>query len=173
MLWHFSGPAVRYVELSLEHARLSNSHQIPVYLYGSIPPYIYGDIGGVDRWIWFVLGNLLALAGVCPFVGSLSDLLGRRVVALLGASILVVGSVLATCAQSMNMFIAGTTIAGAGAGISELTALAVTSELAPTRKRGAYVAVLIFTIVPFVPSGLYANLIAGGSPLYRMKAFAY
>jgi hypothetical protein len=56
--------------------------------------------------------------------------------------------------------IAGTTIAGAAAGISELTALAVTSELAPTRKRGAYVAVLIFTIVPFVPSGFYAQMIA-------------
>ena len=52
-------------------------------------------------------------------------------------------------------------IAGAGAGVSELTALAVTSELAPTRKRGAYVAVLIFTILPFVPSGVYAQLIAG------------
>ena len=26
------------------------------------------------NWIWFVLANLLALAGVCPFVGSLSDL---------------------------------------------------------------------------------------------------
>lgn len=52
------------------------------------------------------------------------------------------------------------TIVGAGAGIAELTALAVTSELAPTRKRGKYVAVLIFTIVPFVPSGIYAQLIA-------------
>jgi MFS family permease len=52
-----------------------------------------------------VLGNLLALAGVCPFVGSLSDLLGRRYVALLGAALLVLGSLLATCAKSMNMFI--------------------------------------------------------------------
>jgi MFS family permease len=108
-----------------------------------------------------VLGNLLALAGVCPFVGSLSDLVGRRYVALLGASLLVVGTVIQTTAKNMNMFIAGSTIAGAAAGISELTALAVTSELAPTRKRGAYVAVLIFTILPFVPSGVYAQLIAG------------
>ncbi|KIW66046.1 hypothetical protein PV04_08255 [Phialophora macrospora] len=144
-------------------ALLWTGSQIPVYLYGSIPPYIYQDIGGVDRWIWFVLGNLLALAGVCPFVGSLSDLMGRRYVALLGATLLVLGSVIATCAKSMNMFIAGTTIAGAAAGISELTALAVTSELAPTRKRGAYVAVLIFTIVPFVPSGFYAQMIASHS----------
>jgi MFS family permease len=52
------------------------------------------------------------------------------------------------------------TIVGAGAGVAELTALAVTSELAPTRKRGQYVAILIFTIVPFVPSSFYAQLIA-------------
>jgi MFS family permease len=110
-----------------------------------------------------VLGNLLALAGVCPFVGSLSDLLGRRYVALLGSTLLVIGTVVATSAQTMGMFIAGTTIAGAAAGISELTALAVTSEMAPTRKRGAYVAVLIFTILPFVPSGIYAQLIAANS----------
>ena len=54
-------------------------------------------------------------------------------------------------------------IAGAGAGINELTALAVTSELAPTRKRGKYVAILIFTILPFCPSVLWGQLIASHS----------
>jgi hypothetical protein len=52
------------------------------------------------------------------------------------------------------------TFAGVGAGISELTALAATSELAPTAKRGKYVAVLVFTIIPFCPSILWAQLIA-------------
>jgi hypothetical protein len=52
------------------------------------------------------------------------------------------------------------TLAGVGAGINELTALAATSELAPTAKRGKYVAVLIFSIVPFCPSVLWAQLIA-------------
>jgi MFS family permease len=51
-------------------------------------------------------------------------------------------------------------LAGVGAGINELTALAATSELAPTAKRGKYVAVLIFTILPFCPSVLWAQLIA-------------
>ena len=50
--------------------------------------------------------------------------------------------------------------AGIGAGINELTALAVTSELAPTRKRGKYVAILVFTILPFCPSVLWGQLIA-------------
>lgn len=51
-------------------------------------------------------------------------------------------------------------LAGIGAGINELTALAVTSELAPTRKRGKYVAILVFTILPFCPSVLWGQLIA-------------
>lgn len=37
-----------------------------------VPPYIYGDIGGADRWIWFVLANLLSLAAVCPPVSGSS-----------------------------------------------------------------------------------------------------
>lgn len=143
--------------------------QIPLYLFGAIPPYIYGDIGGLDRWVWFVLGGLLSLAAVCPFVGSMSDLIGRRYVALLGSGLLCIGTAVATSAKDMNAFIAGMTIVGAGAGIAELTALAVTAELAPTAKRGKYVAVLIFTIVPFVPSGIYAQLIACESTLMIMN----
>jgi MFS family permease len=53
-------------------------------LSSQAPPYIYGELGGTDRWVWFVLANLLSLAAVCPFVGSMSDLFGRRYVALFG-----------------------------------------------------------------------------------------
>ncbi|KAG8629479.1 hypothetical protein KVT40_003344 [Elsinoe batatas] len=141
-------------------AFLWTGSQIPIYLFGGIPPIIYGDIGGADRWIWFVLGNLLALAGVCPFVGSLSDILGRRYVALIGATFLIIGMVVASTASTMNHFIGGMVISGAGAGINELTALAATSEMAPTRKRGKYVAILVFTIIPFCPSVLYGQLIS-------------
>lgn len=144
-------------------AFLWTGSQIPVYLFGGIPPYIYGDIGGTDRWIWFVLANLLSLAAVCPFVGSISDLIGRRYVALIGACSIMLGMVICSTAHTMNVFIGGMVFAGIGAGINELTALAVTSELAPTRKRGKYVAILVFTIIPFCPSVLWGQLIAAHS----------
>ena len=32
-------------------AFLWTGSQIPVYIFGGIPPYIYADIGGADRWI--------------------------------------------------------------------------------------------------------------------------
>jgi len=144
-------------------AFLWTGSQIPVYLFGGIPPYIYGDLGGIDRWIWFVLANLLSLASVCPFVGSISDLIGRRWVAIIGATFLIVGMIICSTAHSMNSFIGGMVFAGIGAGINELTALAVTSELAPTAQRGKYVAVLVFTIIPFCPSVLWGQLIASHS----------
>jgi len=141
-------------------AFLWTGSQIPVYLFGGVPPQIYADIGGADRWIWFVLANLLSLAAVCPFVGSLSDLMGRRYVALIGAAFIVVGMIICSTAHTMNTFICGMVFAGVGAGVNELTALAATSEMAPTSKRGKYVAILVFTIIPFCPSVLWAQLIA-------------
>lgn len=86
-------------------AFLWTGSQIPVYLLGGIPPLIYGDIGGLDRWVWFVLANLISLAAVCPFVGSLSDLIGRRYVSLIGSGLLVIAMIIAGLAQSMEMFI--------------------------------------------------------------------
>ena len=71
--------------------------------------------------------------------------------------------IVASTAHTMNIFICGMALAGVGAGINELTALAATSELAPTSKRGKYVAVLIFTILPFCPSVLWGQLIAANA----------
>ena len=52
-----------------------------------------------------VLANLLGLAGVCPFVGSISDLIGRRPVAIIGASLIVIGMIVCSTVNSMNYFI--------------------------------------------------------------------
>lgn len=68
--------------------------------------------------------------------------------------------IVCSTAKVMNIFIAGMAIAGAGAGCLELTALAATSEMAPTRKRGLYVSALVFTILPWCASVLWAQLIA-------------
>lgn len=144
----------------VSQAFLWTGSQIPVYLFGAVPPYIYTDIGGHDRWIWLVLANLLSLAAICPFVGSLSDLFGRRHVALVGAAFIVLGMIIVATAQSMNIVIGGMVFAGIGAGINELTALAATSEIAPVAQRGTYVGILVFTIVPFCPSVLYGQLIS-------------
>ncbi len=68
-------------------------------------PYIYGDIGGANRWVWFVLANLLGLAAVCPFVGAISDLLGRRYVAIGGSALIILGMIVCSTVHNMNNFI--------------------------------------------------------------------
>lgn len=51
------------------------------------------------------MAYLLALGAVCPFVGSLSDLMGRRYVAILGASLIIIGVTVSSTAHDMNVFI--------------------------------------------------------------------
>ena len=58
---------------------------------------------------------------------------------------------------------AGAVLCGFGAGLNELIALSGAAELVPARLRGAYVGGIVFTILPFVPSTLYAQLITKAS----------
>ena len=138
---------------------LWTASQIPLYLYGGIIPQIEDDIGGEDRYAWLLLGYLIPLASVTPFVGPFSDLFGRRNVALFAAVITIVGCIVNSTAHSMNVFIGGMVLLGIGAGILELTSLAVAGESAPTKHRGAYIGAIILTIIPYCPSVLYAQLI--------------
>ncbi len=69
------------------------------------PVYIYRDLGGVSYWVWFVTANLLATAAISPFVGALSDLMGRRYVAIIGNSTIILGQVICGSARGMDMFI--------------------------------------------------------------------
>lgn len=79
--------------------------QIPLFLFGSVLPLIYQDIGGVDRWVWFVIAYLIPNAALCPFVGALSDLFGRQKVAIVGQVCLIVGPIITATANSMNIAI--------------------------------------------------------------------
>lgn len=108
-------------------AFLWTNAQIPLYLYGmvlvplvpleilpsliltilsgGISPVIYGDIGGTTYWVWFITANLLSSAAVCPFVGALSDLLGRKHVAIIGCLAILTGQIICGTARTMNAFI--------------------------------------------------------------------
>lgn len=157
--------------------------QIPLYLFGSVLADIYSDIGGVDRWLWMVIGYLIPNAALCPFVGALSDMFGRRIVAAVGQILLIVGPIITSTAHTMNTAIGeyshhssprstsrtklrapgGQVISGLGAGLNELIAIAGTAEMVPVRKRGAYVGAVVLTILPFCPSALWAQLITQAS----------
>lgn len=79
--------------------------QIPLYFFGGVAPDIYADIGGFDRWIWMVIGYLIALAAIAPFCGAMSDLVGRRWVAVGGSVVIIIGMIVCATAKNMNNFI--------------------------------------------------------------------
>lgn len=142
--------------------------QIPLYLYGAVLPDIYADIGGAGgRYLWMVIGYLIPNSALCPFVGALSDLFGRRWVAAFGQVCLLIGPIVVSTAHSMNVAIGGMVISGLGAGFNELIALAGTSEMVPSAKRGMYVGLVVFTILPFCPSPLWAQLITQAAGSWR------
>lgn len=79
--------------------------QIPLYLFGGVLADVYGDIGGYDRWVWMIIAYLIPDAALCPFVGALSDLFGRKPVAIAGQIFLIVGPTVTSTAYTMNVAI--------------------------------------------------------------------
>lgn len=84
------------------------------------------DLGGeaATASVWLPVSNTLALASVAPFSGYLTDLFGRRDITLFGAVVIIAGWAIVGSAHSFGQGVAGMALAGAGAGIGELTALA-------------------------------------------------
>jgi len=79
--------------------------QIPLYMFGGVFPLIYNDIGGYYIYIWLIIGYLIPNAALCPFVGALSDLIGRKWVAAAGQIMLVVGPIVTATAEQMRVAI--------------------------------------------------------------------
>jgi MFS family permease len=87
--------------------------------------YMAADLGGtaLTSPSWIPVCNTLAVASVAPFSGYLTDIFGRRNITLIGSILIMVGIVVVGTAHHFGQAIAGMSIAGAGAGIGELTAL--------------------------------------------------
>ena len=79
--------------------------QIPLFLLGGVIPLIYNDVGDYDIWLWLVLGYLIPNSALCPFVGALSDLIGRKLVAAIGQILLIIGPIITVTAHGMHQAI--------------------------------------------------------------------
>ena len=86
--------------------------------------FIVPDLNAADTAVWLPVANTLAIAAVAPYTGYLQDLFGKRYIALFGALLICVGIVLVGTAHGFAQGVAGMAMAGAGAGIGELTGLA-------------------------------------------------
>ena len=98
--------------------------QVLLYFAGATLSFIAADVGGAEAIGWLPVANTLAIASVCPFVGYLQDLFGKRYIALFGAALLCIGCAVLGTAHSLGHALVGMAFAGAGAGVGELTGLA-------------------------------------------------
>ncbi|KIV98796.1 uncharacterized protein PV09_09448 [Verruconis gallopava] len=153
---------VRKLFASAFLAMLYTGSQIPLYFVGGCLTFIAEEIGGTNASIigWLPTANTLAIAAICPFVGYLDDLVGKRYITLLGAVFICLGCVLVGTAHSFAQAIIGMGFAGAGAGIGELTGLAGLNETVPVKYRGYITAVLTAFVFPFTPYVLYSELLS-------------
>ncbi len=106
------------------HGMVMIGSQLPLFFVGGTLAFIAADIGGATVEAWMPIAYSLVLASVAPFCGYLQDLFGRRNITLAGGIVLCVGIIVVATAQSVGAAIAGMAIAGGGAAIGELTALA-------------------------------------------------
>lgn len=84
---------------------------------------------------------------------------GKRYIALFGSVLICVGIVLVGVAKSFGVGVTGMALAGAGAGIGELTGLAGISEIVPVKHRGYSIAALTAFVFVFTPYIFYCQLL--------------
>ncbi|GAM89670.1 hypothetical protein ANO11243_077090 [Dothideomycetidae sp. 11243] len=128
--------------------------QVILYMTGGTLSYIGPSIHS-NFANWLLTANTLAVTAVVPFVGYITDLLGRRYVAIFGSFLLVIASIVQATAKTLGSSVTAQALGGIGAGICELTALAGVAEITPVRWRGVTIAIVTFSILPFIPYILY------------------
>ena len=89
----------------------------------------------LNRAAWIVNAYLIAYVVVMPFVGRLSDILGRRTVYIASLVLFLLGSIWVPFATSLNSFIVGRVITAVGGGAMVPVAMAVVGDVYPAKKR--------------------------------------
>lgn len=93
---------------------------------------------GLDKAAWIVNAYLIGYVVVMPFVGRLSDIVGRRTVYVGSLALFLIGSVWVPLAPDLNSFIAGRVLTALGGGAMVPVAMAVIGDVyAPQRRATA------------------------------------
>ena len=134
--------------------------QIYPLLYLTLGTTIARELGEESLYVWMLTAGILAMGAIAPFVGPLADMIGRKLIFLVGLGCSIIGSIICAATPTAPGFIAGQVLLGFGAVIQELLAIAVIAESVPTNRRPIFAVVALSAIIPWSPGSLYANLIA-------------
>lgn len=89
----------------------------------------------LNRAAWIVNAYLIAYVIVMPFVGRLSDILGRRAVYIAAFTLFMAGSIWIPLADTLPAFIVGRVLTALGGGAMVPVAMAVIGDVFESRKR--------------------------------------
>jgi MFS family permease len=106
------------------------------------------------------MSSTLATAAVTPFVGAISDLIGRRWVALSGLILIIGGLLIIGLAETMAVAIGGNALVGVGSGLAEMIGFAGTLETIPVKSRGKIIGILFLLYIPICACGTFGIRIA-------------
>src|SRR5256886_6803448 len=99
-------------------------------------PRIIAQLHGLDRYSWVVTAYILSSMTMIPIVGKLSDQFGRKWFLLSGATLFLLGSILAGAPPRMDQMIIFRAVQGLGSGIGIAFVVTVIAELLPPSPRG-------------------------------------
>ncbi len=108
---------------------------------------IIGDLGivlpdGLDDAAWIVNAYLIAFVAVMPFMGRLSDVIGRRRVYIAAFTLFMVGSIVIPLTNSLGPFLVGRVLTALGGGAMVPVGMAVIADIYEERKRARALGVL-------------------------------
>ncbi|MCB9422592.1 MAG: MFS transporter [Ardenticatenaceae bacterium] len=90
---------------------------------------------GLDKAAWIVNAYLIAYVAVMPFVGRLSDVVGRRAVYVGSLVLFLAGSIWVPLAADLNGFIVGRVLTALGGGAMVPVAMAVIGDVYERKQR--------------------------------------
>ncbi|KEO84348.1 MDR family MFS transporter [Tumebacillus flagellatus] len=111
---------------------------IDVSIVGTAMPTIIGTLGGLPIMSWVFSAFLLASTVTVPIYGKLSDLFGRKVIFMLGAIFIILGSILCAMSGSMEQLIIFRVVQGLGAGGIMAVATTIIGDIFTVEERGKF-----------------------------------
>ncbi|KAI1814010.1 MFS general substrate transporter [Poronia punctata] len=99
--------------------------------------------GTAIETFWAGSAYLLANAVFVPFLGAVSDLIGRQAVLLFAVIMFTLGTIISCLAKNFTMLLSGRAIQGVGGGGIYTMSYIVVSDIIPLRQRPKYLSMII------------------------------
>ena len=129
----------------------------------SIATHFQTDIPSVQ---WLVIGFAMTIIALLLPMGRLADLIGAKRVFLIGAGVIIAGSILAGAATDLAVLIVARIVQGTGAAMTQGTGMAITIGAFPPSERGKAIGL----IMTMVGTGAVAGPAMGG---FLVDAFGW